>query len=77
MKTKCMVIGSSKKIKKCNPLILKINNTILENVNVQRILGIYVDNTLNWHHHIDYVCKKLNSKIALLKIIIYYLTHTT
>ena len=74
MKTKCMVIGSSKQIKKCNPLILKINDTMLENVNVQNCLGIYVDNTLNWHHHIDYVCKNLNSKIALLKNIIYYLT---
>ena len=29
---------------------------------------------LRWHTQIDYVCRKLNNKIALLKNIIYYLT---
>ncbi len=38
---------------------------------------MYIDNTLNWHAHIDYVCKKLNTKIALLKRILFLLTDET
>jgi hypothetical protein len=60
IKTKCMIIGSSKKVKKCHPLLLKVNDTTLENVTVQKLLGIYVDNTLNWHYQIDSVLQKKN-----------------
>jgi hypothetical protein len=45
IKTKCMIIVSSKKVKKCNKLLLKVKDTTLENVTVQKLLGIYVDNT--------------------------------
>ena len=38
------------------------------------LLEIYIDNNLKWHSHIDFVCKQLNSKISLLKKIMFYLT---
>jgi len=47
---------------------------LLENVTEQKVLGIYVDNHLNWHAQIDYVCKKLKMKIVLLKNITYFIT---
>ena len=41
---------------------------------MHKLLGVYVDNLLNWHVQIDHVCKTLNKKIALLKNIVYFLT---
>ena len=74
-KSKCMLI-SSKHVKKfaTRQLALKLNETNLENVTVQKVLGVFIDDTLGWHPHIDLVCKKLNAKIALFKHITYYLT---
>jgi hypothetical protein len=47
IKTKCVIIGSSKQVEKRNHLLVKVNiNTSLENVTVQKLLGIYVINTL-------------------------------
>jgi hypothetical protein len=73
-KSKCMLIGSRYKIKKSKPLYLTMDKSKLENVKVQKILGIYVDETLNWHAQIDHVCKQMNSKITLLKRIIYFIS---
>ena len=73
-KTKCMVIGSRYMLQHSNQLSLKIGDTVLENVTEQKILGVYIDNMLNWHVQIDYVCKKINSKISLLKRILYLLS---
>ena len=73
-KTKCMIIGSKHMLQRSDQLSLKVNGTNLDNVNVQKVLGVFVDNNLNWHAHIDYVCKQINNKISLLKHILYYLS---
>ena len=67
----CMTIASSYKLMSLSPLQLKVNSQPLSNVFIQEILGVYVDNKLNWHAQIDSVCRKLNTKIALLKNMIY------
>ena len=54
-KTKCMIIGSKHMLQRSDQLSLKENGTILDNVNVQKVLGVFVDNTLNWHAYIDYM----------------------
>ena len=72
-KTKCMLIGSRHKIKNTGQLTLRVNETYLENVSVQKILGVFIDNTLSWQTHIDYVCKRVNMKIALLKRMLFYI----
>lgn len=69
-----MVIGSKHKLKNVKPLKLVINGSILENVAYQKILGIYVDDTLTLKTQIDYVCKKLSSKLTLLRKIKHFLT---
>jgi len=69
-----MVIGSKQKLRGDNHLTLKVNDCILENVNSQKVLGVFIDCNLCWHTHIDFVCKNLNNKISLLKHILYYLT---
>ena len=69
-----MVIGTAYKTRKTSCLRLTINGTVLENVHVHKLLGVYIDNNLKWHHHIDDVCKRVNSKINLLKKVLYYLS---
>ena len=59
-KTKCVLLGSKFKLKRTNQLILKVNESWLENVSVKKILGVFIDNTLSWQTHIDYVCKAVN-----------------
>ena len=74
-KTKCMVISTNYKLKIKKELNLTINDILIENVTVQKLLGVYIDNTLSWKSQITKICSKLNSKIALLKRISYYLTY--
>ena len=47
-KTTCMVIGSKKRLKNIPELQLKVLNNKIENVSVQRVLGLYIDNSLCW-----------------------------
>jgi len=54
---------------------LCIGNTQIENVEVQKLLGIDIDNTLSWTHHVLHIRKNVNSKIAHLKRVSYYLTY--
>ena len=44
-------------------------------VEAQKLLGIYIDNTLSWTHQVSYIRNRVNSKIALLKRLSYYITH--
>ena len=61
-KTKCMVIGSKQKV--CgDKQLYPLNETVLENVICHKVLGVIIDNNINWHKHIAYVCKPLNNKI--------------
>lgn len=49
-----------------SPLI-KFQNRTIEQVKDFKLLGIYVDMSLNWKVHIDYVCKKCASICFALK----------
>lgn len=72
-KSKSMLVGSRQKLKIAKALNLKINDSTLDNVESQKLLGIYVENTLNWHCQVNDVCKKLNSKVNLFRRIKYFL----
>lgn len=76
-KTTCMIVSSKSKRHKNNEptLHLQIGGKTIENVTVQKTLGVYVDNTLTWNFQLKKVCGKLNSNIALMKRISYYLTY--
>jgi hypothetical protein len=73
-KTKCMLIGSKNKLRKASNLKITINNTEIENVQSQKVLGVFINNDLTWNTHILHVCSKLNSKLALLKRVSSFLT---
>ena len=36
-------------------------------VNIQKLLGIYIDKNPHWTDHIDYLCSDITSKISLLR----------
>ena len=69
-KTKAMVISTKQKqtrsIDNFN-LNLIMNNSKLEIVTEQKLLGILVTNTLNWNKHVIHVCKKISKGIFTLK----------
>ena len=75
LKTKCMLIGSAHKLKNADDLVLQINKTLVQNVDVQKFLGVYVDHTLSWNTQVNKICSKINSKLYLLKNIAHFLSY--
>ena len=73
-KTTCMVIGSRQKLTHLSDITLYVDNTKLQNVDTQKLLGIHIDKHLTWKAHINATCLKLVSKLSLLKRIQYFLT---
>ena len=73
-KSKCMLLSTKYKMRNARKLLLTVDSIIIENVDVYKLLGVLIDNTLSWKPQISAVCRKLNSKIALLKQIIYFLS---
>ena len=72
-KTKCMVLGSNFKLRNAKPINIVVNSVSIENVTSKKLLGITLDSTLSWKAQVNSVTKKVNSKIALLKRINYFL----
>ncbi len=56
-------------------MVTLTNNTMLENVNSEKLLWVIIDKYLSWKHHIDKTAKTLSKNIALLKRIRKYLPH--
>ena len=48
-------------------LELAIDNVSIEQVSSVKSLGIYIDEYLTWHSHINKLCKKIASAIGALK----------
>ena len=70
-KTLCMLSGSEYKIgrlneEECN-LALTLNNIPLKQVSKCRYLGLQLDNKLKWNEHIQFLCRNLAYKIALMR----------
>ena len=76
-KTKSMILCSKQKISSLSSnLVININSDFIENVHVQKLLGIDIDENLNWNEHVNRICKIISSKISLLyKLKVYLPTH--
>ena len=68
-KTKHLLIHSSE-----TTMEIYIDNIKLEEAAGEKLLGVVIDSNLSWNLHIDYLIKKLNSRICLLKRAKVYLT---
>ena len=68
-KTKRLLIGTAKKLYyiEITTLELSIDNVSLEESVGEKLLGVIIDPYLSWDLHIDYLIKKFNSRICLLK----------
>lgn len=58
----CMCITLKKYINYLNHFV-KIDNSVIEWVNLHKYLGIQIDNKLSLKENIDYICKKVGKKI--------------
>ena len=74
-KTKSMVICTYQKSTKIvsSDLHINYNNTVLENVESKRLLGVIVDNHLCWKDHINDLASNVSKLIALFRRIKMYL----
>ena len=60
--TTCMLIGTKKrKAMMEKEFNIYISNENIQNVNIQKLLGIYLD----WKNQIDYICKNISSRLFL------------
>ena len=73
-KTKGLLIGTGQRLSRCHSnLEITINNHVIECSDSEKLLGIKIDQCLNFVGHIDYVCRNVTSKISLLSKIKQYL----
>jgi len=73
-KSKCMFISSKSQLKKISPFTIKFDNILIENVECQKLLGVYVQNSLKLEAQYNHICKQLNKKYFLLRHLTPYLT---
>ena len=67
-KTEFMLIGSRQRLSTLSDTLeLSIKNAPIEQVPSVKSLGIYIDENLTWHSHIDKLCKKIASAIGAIK----------
>ena len=62
-----MTLGTKQKIDKVGKLNISIGNTQINHVSSQKLLGLFIDETLSWNTHIDHLCSVISSEISLLK----------
>ena len=66
-KTTCMLVGTRQRLNMSNKLNIQVNDTCIQNVSKQKLLGIYIDESLTWSSHIDHLCLHISTKISLLR----------
>ena len=67
-KTEFMLIGSRQRLNTLSDALeLSTDNLPIEQVSPVKSLGIYIDEHLMWHYHINKLCKKIASAIGALE----------
>ena len=68
-KTKCMLMGTQQRKSRIDSpeLNLYASNKLIENVESEKLLGVHIDGSLRYNHHIDSVCKSLTYKLYTLR----------
>ena len=61
-KTSCMLIGTRHSTQHSQELDIYIDGDKIKNVTKQKLLGIYIDENLQWSDYIDYLCSTTSSK---------------
>ena len=50
----------------CNNINIVFDQQLIERVHTTKFLGVFIDDKLSWHHHIAYVCKKINKSLSVI-----------
>ena len=66
-KNTCMLLGTRQRLNLSRKLNIPIEKNCIHNVAKQKLLGIYIDETMTWSTHIDHLCSIIASKISLLR----------
>ena len=67
IESKTMLIGSNHKIQTVDATLnVMYNDTILDDVECEKLLGVTIDNTLSWSQHICSMVSKISSRIGLM-----------
>ena len=77
-KTEYILIGSSYKLESIViPPNIMMGNEKIDRVKSSKCVGVYIDETLSWNHHTDYLFKKISRAIGGLKQVRRFVpTHT-
>ena len=67
-KCKSMLVHSVNHPIRGTNLRVKIDNEYLECVSAYKYLGIYLDTTLSFSEHIDYMRRKINKRLGVLRV---------
>ena len=82
---RCSVPQPSKRYVIFKPRQKKFNSSIslsfggkpLQQSNITKFLGVYIDDHLTWKHHISYVCKQIAKSIGIIFRSRFFLSSTT
>ena len=72
-KTTSMLTGSRARLKKNDSLSLITGNDTIKSVKSQKVLGIVIDNNLDWQEQFDKMCASISSRLGLLRRLDKYL----
>ena len=65
-KTKCILVGSNRKLESKMALTVSIFDHNVNNVNSFKYLGIFISSDFTWTKHVEYIAGKINQRLGLL-----------
>ena len=68
-----MLLGTRHSTRNSQEMNINVEGNKVENVTKQKLLGIYIDENLQWSDHVDYLCPAISSKISLLEKLSLYI----
>ena len=74
-KTHAFVVGSKHMNSANEGISVTINEHSIESVSTQKHLGKTIDKNLTWEQQIDLVCRNVNRKLTLMKLLSKYVNH--
>ena len=66
-KTKCMLIGSNRKLSSKTALTVSIQDHEVDSINSFKYLGVFISTDFTWTDHVEHIARKINQRLGLLK----------
>jgi hypothetical protein len=71
LKCKCIYF-TLRRIATADLPVITLDGSVIEIVTSVKFLGCHVDKELNWHDHIDYVCRNTSKCIAMIRCVRFF-----